>query len=367
MNYVLLLVAAFLFFILDRKIRFAVIPGTVATVCAWCSLIYNYFYTAPALSFVPVGSFSVIDQVKPFSLLAPLDATILYSAITVMLFAVFGKLIGKLIFDAAVDELKAQKKAKAIFLIASIITGVTRILYFVFDALKHNVGRNYAYVNFMKFYGVSLVTPIANREKVFVVIYILLIIMSILCIVLINTKLASFRTIASPSSEGDAPVKKTSGINAFAIIGLCVSCVGNIGFLIVDAAKKKASYDETMTLLFMKNLYNIMIIIGLIFIAVGVNKLIRGKGKMPAVIPVISAAVVIASYIAMLLISIDTMKFLTAVMSGSDILLSMTGPSFVGKGPSSIVNALTFLLVLLCAGSVFLIISLIRSSAKKED
>ena len=80
MNYVLLLVAAFLFFILDRKIRFAVIPGTVATVCAWCSLIYNYFYTAPALSFVPVGSFSVIDQVKPFSLLAPLDATILYSA-----------------------------------------------------------------------------------------------------------------------------------------------------------------------------------------------------------------------------------------------------------------------------------------------
>ena len=333
MNYVLLLVAAFLFFILDRKIRFAVIPGTVATVCAWCSLIYNYFYTAPALSFVPVGSFSVIDQVKPFSLLAPLDATILYSAITVMLFAVFGKLIGKLIFDAAVDELKAQKKAKAVFLIASIIAGVTSILYFVFDALKHNVGRNYAYVNFMKFYGVSLVTPIANREKVFVVIYILLIIMSILCIVLINTK----------------------------------SFIGNIGFLIVDAAKKKASYDETMTLLFMKNLYNIMIIIGLIFIAVGVNKLIRGKGKMPAVIPVISAAVVIASYIAMLLISIDTMKFLTAVMSGSDILLSMTGPSFVGKGPSSIVNALTFLLVLLCAGSVFLIISLIRSSAKKED
>ena len=366
MIYALLFVSAFLFFILDRKIRFAAVPGIVISAGAWSCLIQNYFFTATSMSATFIGSYGDSGKIRSFSLLARLDGIIFYSAVTVMILAVFGKFIGRLIFDSAGDIQKSQKKAKTLFVIASAIAGGASVLYFVIDALKNKGGRNSPLVKFSIFYGVSRVLPVANREKIFIVVYILLIILSIVCIVLINTKFASYRTIAPAVSESGTEAKKPAQKNALTIIGLCFAFVGNIGFWIVDAVKKKAAFEKVYTLLFMKNVYHVIIVIGLIFLAIGLNKLISGKGNLPVVIPAISAAAAIVSIIASIMCSIDTLNFLTAAMHGSDIVTAFLGLNFARTGQTTIVNILTFLLVVLSAGAVFLIIRLVRATSRKE-
>ena len=367
MVYALLFVSAFLFFILDRRIRFAVIPGMVVSAGAWSCIIQNYFYTTTSLSVAFIGSYVDASKIRRFSLLARIDGIIFYSAVTIMILAIFGKFIGRLIFDSAGDAQKAMKKAKTLFVIASAIAGGASVLYFVIDALKNKGGRNSPLVKLSIFYGVSRVPPIANREKIFIVVYILLIILSIVCIVLINTKYASYRTIAPAVPENGAEAKKPAQKNALTIIGLCFAFVGNIGFWIVDAVKKKAAFEKVYTLLFMKNVYHVIILTGLILLAIGLNKLISGKGKLPAVIPAISAVAAIVSFIASIMCSIDTLNFLTAAMHGSDIVTAFLGLNFARTGQTTIVNILTFLLVVLSAGAVFLIIRLVRATSRKED
>ena len=137
--YIILLVSALLFFILDRKIRFAVIPGIIVTVCSWCGLIYNLVYSSQ--SFATTQGSIYIKTLKSFMLLTPSVSIAFYSVITIMLFTAIGLFIGRLVFDPVNDLNKAQKKAKTLSVTASLITGIASILYFVLDALKNTGGR----------------------------------------------------------------------------------------------------------------------------------------------------------------------------------------------------------------------------------
>ena len=177
--YIILLVSALLFFILDRKIRFAVIPGIIVTVCSWCGLIYNLVYSSQ--SFATTQGSIYIKTLKSFMLLTPSVSIAFYSVITIMLFTAIGLFIGRLVFDPVNDLNKAQKKAKTLSVTASLITGIASILYFVLDALKNTGGRGSTVAKIAAFCGVSFVEPIANRKTVFIVVFILLIILSILC------------------------------------------------------------------------------------------------------------------------------------------------------------------------------------------
>lgn len=355
--------SALLFFILDRKIRFAVIPGIIVTVCSWCGLIYNLVYNSQ--SFATTQGSIYIKTLKSFMLLTPSVSIAFYSVITIMLFTAIGLFIGRLVFDPVNDLNKAQKKAKTLSVTASLITGIASILYFVLDALKDKVGRNYPFIYFAKFCGVSFVQPIANRKTVFIVVFILLIVLSVLCLVFINTKLASYRTITPAISENGAETKKPAKKNALTIIGLCFTGVGNIGFWIVDALRKKSSFYNQVRLIITVNLYQLLIVAGLILLAIGLKRLVSCNGRPPCIVPAIAAVFVTASYISSVMNFTDLLNFLNAIVRGSDITTQVFGIVFSRNG-TEVKTVLVFLLIVLIAWAVFLIIRMIRSSAKKE-
>ena len=363
MIYALLFVSAFLFFILDRKIRFAVIPGIAVTVCSWCGLICCLYYNSQSFA----AGFTSTDRntFMNISLLGPSVATVFYSAITFMLFTAFGLFVGKLVFDPVNDLNKAQKKAKTLSVIASAITGSASIFYIVLDALKDKVGRNYPFIYFAKFCGVSFVQPIANRKTVFIVVFTLLIALSILCLVFINTKLASYRTTAPAVSENGAGTKKPAKKNALTIIGLCFTGVGNIGFWIVNALRKNSSFYNQVRLIITVNLYQLLIVAGLILLAIGLHRLVSCKGRPPYIVPAISAVFVTASYISSVMNFTDLLNFLYAIVRGSDITTKVFGVVFSRNG-TEVKTVLVILLIALIVWAVFLVIRLVRASAKKE-
>ena len=361
--YIILLASALLFFILDRKIRFAVIPGIIVTVCSWCGLIYNLVYSSQ--SFATTQGSIYIKTLKSFMLLTPSVSIAFYSVITIMLFTAIGLFIGRLVFDPVNDLNKAQKKAKTLSVTASLITGIASILYFVLDALKNTGGRGSTVAKIAAFCGVSFVEPIANRKTVFIVVFILLIALSIFCLVFINTRLISYRAITPAVSENGEEAKKTVQKNALSIIGLCFTGVGNIGFWIVDAIRKKASLYDQLRLIVTVNIYQLFIVAGLILLAIGLRRLVSCKGRPPYIVPVISAVFIAASYVSSIVNYKDLLNFLSAAFQGSDITDIILGAMF-RRTTLAVNNILIVLLIVLVAWAVWVIISSVRASAKKE-
>ena len=345
--YIILLASALLFFILDRKIRFAVIPGIIVTVCSWCGLIYNLVYSSQ--SFATTQGSIYIKTLKSFMLLTPSVSIAFYSVITIMLFTAIGLFIGRLVFDPVNDLNKAQKKAKTLSVTASLITGIASILYFVLDALKNTGGRGSTVAKIAAFCGVSFVEPIANRKTVFIVVFILI----------------SYRAITPAVSENGEEAKKTVQKNALSIIGLCFTGVGNIGFWIVDAIRKKASLYDQLRLIVTVNIYQLFIVAGLILLAVGLRRLVSCKGRPPYIVPVISAVFIAASYVSSIVNYKDLLNFLSAAFHGSDITDIILGAMF-RRTTLAVNNILIVLLIVLVAWAVWVIISSVRASAKKE-
>ena len=352
--YIILLASAFLFFIIDRKIRFAVIPGIVVTVCSFCGLIYNYLYSSQ--TFATVNGPIYMKSLSSFLLLTPLVSIAFYSAITIMLFSAIGLFIGRLVLDPVNDIIKSQKKAKTLSVTASLITGIASILYFVLDALKNTGGRGSAFAKIARFCGVSFVEPIHNRKTVFIVVFILLIVLSILWLVFINTKLISYRTITPAVSENGTETNKTAQKNALSIIGLCFTGVGNIGFWIVDAIRKKADLYDQMRLIITVNFYQLLIVAGLILLAVGLRRLVSCKGRPPYIVPVISAVFIAVSYVSSIVNYKDLLNFLSAAFQGSDITDIILGAMF-RRTTLAVNNILIVLLIVLVAWAVWVIIS----------
>lgn len=117
----LLFAAAFMFFVTDRKIRFASFAGVISILFAsmplsWFILFYNY-KLAEYLS-EHIEDFDRYDRNLVCFILA-----LLISLASSVLLMFFGKMWSRDIFSAANDGIGYSKKARTLFVTASSLTG----------------------------------------------------------------------------------------------------------------------------------------------------------------------------------------------------------------------------------------------------
>lgn len=206
----LLLAAAFLFFILERKIRFSVIPGTVLIVDIFAYRIFGIL-TPVSYGTIPSDMLAVSRfRLLPFFALAS-AILIAVSALVSFCFFYLGRLISRPMFKLSNEPDRNNRLARTLYLICSIQTGVTGI---------------YLPYSTFAFYFSERTVNINTRNVVFLVAGLILLITGIVCIVVILTNKTVYKKIAE---ENNRSHKK-----AFTA-GIIISGAGNLGLWIVAA------------------------------------------------------------------------------------------------------------------------------------
>lgn len=205
----LMLVAAFLFFILERKVRFSVIPGTVLVAAFIAYRIFGIL-TPASYGTIPSNMLAVSRfRLLPFFALAT-AILIAVSALVSFCFFYLGRLISRPMFKLSNEPDRNSRLARTLYLICSIQTGVTGIYMSI---------STFAF--FSKHAG-----SIGMRNAVFLVSGLILLITGIVCTVVILTNKSVYKKIAE---ENNRSHKK-----AFTA-GIIISVAGNLGIWIVAA------------------------------------------------------------------------------------------------------------------------------------
>ena len=188
MIYCVLFLAAFLYFILDPKIKFSFIPGIIITEIGvtsflWCFVFAKMKPGTLARLINPFGIFKIqkINLIALSAIMAPVICVVLYF---------LGKLIGKCIFKGAKDR---TKPAKVLYIIASITVLFTGI----FQSLN---SLTLTEESFIKFSNLSSLFLVLSRIRVVLgyllvsvkyalPVGIILAVTGLICVILINTKI----------------------------------------------------------------------------------------------------------------------------------------------------------------------------------
>ena len=207
----LILAAAFLYFMLERKVRFSVIPGTVLVAAFMACRIFGIL-TPVSYGTIPPDMLAVSRfRLLPFFALAT-AIFIAVSALVSFCFFYLGRLISRHMFKLSNEPDRNNRLARKLYLICSIQACVTGI---------------YLPYSTFAFYFSERTVNINTRNVVFLVAGLILLITGIVCIVVILTNKNVYKKIAE---ENNRSHKK-----AFTA-GIIISGAGNLGLWIVAIA-----------------------------------------------------------------------------------------------------------------------------------
>ena len=205
----LLYVSAFMFFIAGRKIKRSWLAGVAVTFLAswpfsYETLFHGYKIRNVIEGFIP--DFETQKRNIP-TLIGALVITMIFAGI----FMLLAKLWSGELFRIPGDEIRSRKMAKRIFIAASVIPGVIALYLINFKAIAEAVrdiqGTNYFLVIFNRIGIDFLFNPVlyVNENKELVqeirignTVYAALpFLLSVLCIILINTKVTKYKELSS--------------------------------------------------------------------------------------------------------------------------------------------------------------------------
>ena len=362
MIYVLLYASALLFFILDYKIRYSAVAGAIVTVGASCGLFFT-LSTIYSTEMAFVGQNIDTSLARTNRSLLQLNLIVFFSLVFILAFSAVGKCVGKLLFKSAKDDESANKKAKKLFVISSVIATITGILFFAIYLIFTKVPIRISRLTLLKIrdtIGIPQTIPLFMTK--YYVLFAVIILIGIVLAVLINTKIPFFKEI----SKTETDVKDAKSGNTPLIIGLVLACIGNVLAIIITFTLDNG----------MKNLksffsVSLLLLAGLLFLIIGTRKAAKKADLKPA-LPVIAFVLAIASFADLISMSKKVMPFLSALVTDASFMLASAGAdlnlqvAYVRQGPTLIRNCGIFLLVFLLAGLAVTLFFLIKSSAKKQ-
>ena len=274
--YVLLLfLAAFLFFTADRKVRLAFIPGILTTVIAcfgfvtrYTNLVYaqNYRYMSTMKPYSVNGSIRLFYVLILMSIVAPICCFALMS---------LGKLFSVAVFKASKDGNGYKVLARVFFIISGVIMIVIGIYFLNFRNFMLKPSHPDLY-KFIKVFGVAGFA----RADSYTVFGAIIIALGILPVILIFTKIFSFKQIKEPDPS-KARLKLKTGMST---TGIVLSITGNagtiitalVGLIVWHQVYFYNGYGYTKILC---TLFLFLMLLGLIFTAMALYK-IAVKGQL---------------------------------------------------------------------------------------
>lgn len=278
MIYVLLFVGAFLYFVVDRKVRLSILPGIFVTLLACYALVYRYTVLelsksafsniSPDLMRLAHGDMSTVVTIYMIPLM------FIVSVLFVAAFLFIGKAVGRIIFNPAKDGKSYNVISRILYIAASVLTAVSG-LYFVLIPLlmmRSIPGLAYAFSEFIRAAG-----QIPFRLEASVPYGAILVFIGILCTVLICTKIPFFRTLKAEDPKKIERLKK-SGKNPFSIIGFIFTGLGILGILIITIVcliqwQRVFFFDGYTYTQIISGFLLLFLIIGVIFLGYGFGRI----------------------------------------------------------------------------------------------
>ena len=275
MYVVFLFVAALLFFIADRKLRAAFIPGILITITACYGFVYRCFFLFVNQNMRSAMSPRSIFRTPSGRAIVIICLTLLVSALCCFALLSLGKLLSVAIFKASKDG-KGYNVLARVFCIIGGALLIPFGAYFIY--LRNFVARpaGRAAINLVRFLG----TPSFAKFNDYLIYGCLLIALGIVLIILFCTPAFRAKQLkaADPSAQ---PLKLRTGMST---TGIILSCLGNAGVLITALVGLISwhevfffngyGYTKILCVLFL-----LLMILGLTFISMSLYK-IAVKGQL---------------------------------------------------------------------------------------
>lgn len=301
MIYAFLFLAAFLYFVADRKIKLSILPGIFVTLLAcfavvWRSISLNFVRNgvssiSPELFRLVQGNIHVVITIMALPIVAVI------APVLIVAFLFVGKAIGKGIFNPAKDGKGYNTFSRIIYIAASVLTAIPG-LYFIIVPLalsrpNPTINRYFSQIS-MTFgsYGFSLRNAIGFGA--------VLVLIGILCTVLICTKIPFFRTLKADDPKKIERLKK-SGRNPFAVIGFILSGLGNLGVLITALVgliiwQRVFFFDGYAYTQVLCAIFLFLMILGLVFLGIGLERIkYQNKAGTRVVFLIVSLVLLVLS------------------------------------------------------------------------
>lgn len=216
-----LAIAALLYFIADRKIRLALIPGItiILTICysfCWTMLYAGNKNQRLISPMKPLG----ISHFIPF-IVSSAALTIVASTLFVFAFLFLGRLISKPIFKATGENGRNEKTAKILFLTASIITAIAGLFQLVSVLIFSNVNARNSETVIMLF---RIMRRLGDSLPSVCIYGLIFLAIGVICIILALKSKSIYKNLSTT-----VPQKKNTALT----IGLIISAVGNLGVWVI--------------------------------------------------------------------------------------------------------------------------------------
>ena len=232
MIYAFLFIAAFLFFVADRKVRLAILPGIIVTLMACFAVIWGsitmYCVRRGANAFPPDFYRLIRGNMQMGIAIIAIPIIIIMATTCIVAFLFLGKAIGKALFNPAKDGKGYNTISRIIYIAASVLTAIAGFYFILVTFLVRIPDPRMvnAVKSIYKIFG-----SIGFRMEGATAFGIIAMLIGILCAILICTKIPFFRTLKPEDPKKIERLKK-SGKNPFAIIGFALSGIGILGTLI---------------------------------------------------------------------------------------------------------------------------------------
>jgi len=278
MIYAFLFIAAFLFFIADRKIRLAILPGIIVTFMTCFAVIWGsitmYCVRRGANAFPPDFYRLIRGNMQMGIAIIAIPIIIIMATTCIVAFLFLGKAIGKALFNPAKDGKGYNTISRIIYIAASVLTAIAGFYFILVTFLVRIPDPRMvnAVKSIYKIFG-----SIGFRMEVANAFGIIAMLIGILCAILICTKIPFFRTLKPEDPKKIERLKK-SGKNPFAIIGFALSGIGILGTLItaldgIISHNLYFYYYGYMSTLILGIAILVFLVLGMAFLGIGMDRI----------------------------------------------------------------------------------------------
>ena len=278
MIYVILFFAAFLFFVADRKVRLAILPGILTTLMAcvalvWGTLVTYHVQTGGRMLPSFMRSSNPANTAAAIVTLAVVT-TVIVAPVAVVALLFLGKAIGKVLFNPAKDGDKYKTLSRILYIAGSVLMVLSGLYYIILPLIARSpdIKMNHLYVGITKAVG-----RIGFKLGESITVGSILIVVGLLCAILICTKIPFFRTLKAEDPKKIERLKK-SGKNPFSIIGFVFTGLGILGILIITIIclpqwGRVFFFDGYTHTQIISAFLLLFLIIGVIFLGIGLGRI----------------------------------------------------------------------------------------------
>ena len=314
MLFVLLFLAAFIYFILERKIKCSFIPGIAVTIISCYLIVRDFLYNN-----VFRGRYNNLlrslgmGNVLPTRVLFMSVSLLIFVPVCVVILFFLGKLVGKAMFTAEKDGKGYNTAAKILYFVASAIVGISGIILIPYNSvfsLRAKISVYKKILSFARFFGISSFT-----RGMPLIVGIILLFISIICIVLICTKIPFFKNLKAKAPAVSTVTTNASGKNVFSLLGIIFSALGNLGTWITALVgiltwRKVYFYNGYGYTKVLCTLFLILMITGIVFLILGLAKLPAQKnGAKRIVVLILSIILLVSSAIDSIWLILNAMQY----------------------------------------------------------